>query len=50
MIRLKISYDTEQEKDKIIRFLRRNFRFKREPKVYKKEGPNKRIYLDLLDK
>ncbi|MHC6178637.1 hypothetical protein ACYUJ6_02085 [Clostridium sp. JNZ X4-2] len=50
MIKLRASYDTEEEKDKLIRLIKYGFTFKKGPKVYKKEGPYKKLYLDLLNK
>ncbi|WP_162920243.1 hypothetical protein [Clostridium fermenticellae] len=50
MIKLKASYDTEEERDKLIKLIEYGFAFKREPKIYKKEGPYKKIRMDLLNK
>ncbi|EDK34962.1 hypothetical protein [Clostridium kluyveri] len=50
MIRLKISYTTNDEKDNLLLLIRSAFRFKKEPKIYKKEGPHKYMRLDLLNK
>lgn len=50
VIKLRASYDTEEEKDKLIRLIKYGFTFKKDPKVYKKEGPYKKLYLDLLNK
>ncbi|WP_198039535.1 hypothetical protein [Clostridium kluyveri] len=50
MIKLKISYSTEQERDKLLALIKSGFKFKKEPKEYKKEGPHKHIRMDLLNK
>ncbi|WP_175413064.1 hypothetical protein [Clostridium sp. AWRP] len=50
MIKLKASYDTEEERDKLIKLIEYGFRVKRGPKTYKKEGPYKKIRMDLLNK
>lgn len=50
MIKIKASYDTEQEKDKLIGLIKYGFKLKKEPKIYKKEGPYKKIRMDLLNK
>ncbi len=49
MIKLRVSYATEQEKDKLLLLIKSVFRLKKEPKSYEK-GPNKKIYLDLFNK
>ncbi|MFL0197623.1 hypothetical protein ACJDU8_18930 [Clostridium sp. WILCCON 0269] len=43
MIKLKASHSTEQEKDKLLLLIKSAFRFEKEPKIYKKEGPYKYI-------
>lgn len=50
MIKLKVSYSTNKEKDKLLALVKSGFKFKKEPKEYKKEGPHKYIRLDLLNK
>ncbi|AGK95184.1 hypothetical protein [Clostridium pasteurianum] len=50
MIRIKASYSNEAEKKKIIAAFNGIFKIKSISKEYKKEGPYKRIHLDLLDK
>lgn len=50
MIKIKVSYSDELEKEKIITALNTLFRIKNISKEYKKGGPYKRIHLDLSDK
>lgn len=50
MIKLKVTYSNEEEKEKFIMNLKSGFRIANISKEYKKEGPYKRIHMDLKTK
>lgn len=50
MIKLRVSYATEQEKDKLLLLIKSVFRLKKEPKPYKEKGPCKYMRMDLFNK
>ncbi|WP_443659294.1 hypothetical protein [Clostridium algidicarnis] len=47
MIKLKVSYNTDEEKESLIQALQQEFKILKISKEYKKEGPHKRIHVDL---
>lgn len=50
MIRIRIVYSSEEEKEKLINAFKSIFKIRNISKEYKKEGPYKKIYLDLSEK
>lgn len=50
MIKLRVSFETQEEKEKLLQVLKNFYRFKDDSKVYTKEGPHKKIYVDLKNK
>lgn len=50
MSKLKFMYETDKEKDIFIKILKEQYRFVKVSKEYRKEGPYKRIYIDLKSK
>jgi hypothetical protein len=50
MLKLRINYSDENEKDKFINELQHKFKIIKVSKEYKKEGPYRRIHIDLEDK
>ncbi|MBU3203733.1 hypothetical protein [Clostridium algidicarnis] len=50
MIKLKILYNTDEEKESLIQALQQEFKILKISKEYKKEGPHRRIYADLKNK
>lgn len=50
MLRLKVSYSTQVEKDKLIQELQHSYNILSVSKEYKKEGPYRRIHIDLENK
>lgn len=50
MIKLRVSFETQEEKEKLLQVLKNFYRFKDDPKEYTKEGPHKKIYVDLKNK
>lgn len=47
MIKIKALFETPEEKDKLIQELQHKFQVLKISKEYKKEGPYKRIHIDL---
>lgn len=50
MIKLKVIYSDIEEKDKLLEELTESFQILKVSKEYKKEGPYKRIHIDLSNK
>lgn len=50
MIKIRVLYSSEAEKKKLINAFDGIFKIKNISKEYKKEGPYKKIYLDLSEK
>jgi|GEM_PF-6908796 len=50
MLKLKISYTTQEEKNNLIHELQNKFNIIKVSKEYKKEGPYRRIHIDLENK
>jgi hypothetical protein len=48
--KIKALYANETVKEKLINALKLSFEIKKVSKVYEKEGPYKRIHIDLLEK
>lgn len=49
MIKIKAMYSTEDDKNKLLQTLRESFKVIKVSKEYIKEGPCKRIYINLQD-